>query len=318
MTVGPDDSVELQNSEYKNRPSPLNPRRRRHPWRWLAAISILVLLADLLQSLWGNPRVQRSVVLDYLWSQETLKGMWVTVYLTVISMAIGIVGGTLLAVMRQSANRVLCTIAICYQWLFRGTPLLVQIIFWAYLGALYPQLFLHVPFTHQGLTLGTTSEIVSITAAAIMALGFNEAAYASEIIRAGILSVPAGQTEAAQALGMSRALRTRRVILPQAMRIVVPPMGNETISMLKTTSLVSVVSGHDLMTNVENVYSQTFQVIPLLIVASIWYLALTSALSLGQVWLERRFGRGFTSAGRRNANTAVIGRLRSGLKWRAS
>lgn len=277
-------------------PAPLVIHHRPRPGRWIAAGSVVTVLALTLWSLWNNPRLDRAVIAQHLFSEETLRGVGVTLYLTVVSMAIGMVGGIVLAVMRDAQNPILRGVALGYQWLFRGTPLLVQVIFWAYLGALYPRLFLGIPGTTIGIGFGQTSDVINITLAAILALGFNEAAYASEIIRAGMLSVPSGQSEAATALGMSRALRLRRIVLPQAMRVVVPPMGNETISMLKTTSLVSVVSGRDLMTSVENVYSQTFEVIPLLIVASIWYLAITSVLSLGQLWLERHFGRGYAAA----------------------
>jgi polar amino acid transport system permease protein len=212
--------------------------------------------------------------------------------LTAVAMAIGIVGGTLLAVMGLSGNPVLVAVSSVYLWIFRGTPVLVQIIFWGYLGALYPKLVLGIPFTEHVFVEAQTSAVITGTTAAILALGLNEAAYAAEIIRAGIQAVDHGQTEACRALGMSKGLTMRRVILPQAMRVIIPPMGNETIGMLKTTSLVSVISGHDLLTNMQNVYSQTFEVIPLLIVASAWYLVVTSVLTIGQRQLERRFGRG--------------------------
>ena len=216
--------------------------------------------------------------------------------MTAIAMAIGIVGGTIIAVMRLSDNPVLRVVAWLYVWLFRGVPLLVQIIFWGFLGALYPTVFVGIPFVGVVFGHGNTSALIGSFTAAILALGLNEVAYAAELVRAGIISVDEGQTEAAYSIGMSRGVTMRRVVLPQAMRVIIPPMGNETITMLKMTSLVSVISGNDLLTTVQKVYEQNFQVIPLLIVASLWYLALTTVLTVGQHYLEKRFGRGFGQA----------------------
>lgn len=274
----------------------------RHPWRWVAAGVVVLLVLTILESLWTNPNLDRSVIGEYLFAGVTLRGVVVTLYLTAAAMLIGIVGGTLIAVMRLSENPVLSTVATGYVWVFRGTPVLVQIIFWGYLGALYPELGIGIPFTEVVFASTETSAVIGGTLAAVLALGLNEVAYASEIVRAGILSVDEGQTEAARALGMSSSLTTRRVVLPQAMRVIIPPMGNETITMLKTTALVSVISGADLLTNLQDVYAQTFEVIPLLVVASIWYLAITSVLSLGQAALERHYGRGAATRG--------------GVKWR--
>jgi polar amino acid transport system permease protein len=290
---------------------PIKARAHPRPGRWLGGALLIALLALLIHSLWNNPRLDKGVIADYLFRELTLRGLWVTIWLTVIAMAIGIVGGTLLAVMALSGNPVLVSVSSLYLWIFRGTPVLVQIIFWGYLGALYPQLVLGIPFTGHVFIEAQTSVVITGTTAAILALGLNEAAYAAEVIRAGIQSVDHGQTEACRALGMSSALTMRRVILPQAMRVIIPPMGNETIGMLKTTSLVSVISGHDLLTNMQNVYSQTFEVIPLLVVASVWYLTVTSILTLGQRQLERRFGRGVAGSPRQGARWLT--RLRRGV-----
>jgi polar amino acid transport system permease protein len=187
-------------------------------------------------------------------------------------------------------------VAWIYIWLFRGVPLLVQIILWGFLGALYPTLFVGIPFVGVVFAHGSTSSLIGAFTAAILALGLNEVAYAAELVRAGIISVDEGQSEAAYSIGMSSGLTMRRVVLPQAMRVIIPPMGNETITMLKMTSLVSVISGQDLLTTLQKVYAQNFQVIPLLIVASLWYLALTTVLTVGQHYLEKRFGRGFGQA----------------------
>lgn len=266
--------------------------------RWIGAVVALLLLSALLLSFVRNPRVHWDVVGEYLFKGLTLRGVLVTIELTAIAMAIGIVGGLLLAVMRLSNNPVLAAIARLYVWFFRGTPQLVQIIFWGFLGALYPSLSLGIPLTDITFASATTSSLVGAFVAAMLGLALNEAAYAAEIVRGGIVSVDDGQREAAMAMGLTDAQTTRLVILPQAMRVIIPPMGNEVITMLKTTALVSVIAGHDLLTNLQNVYSQTFEVIPLLIVASIWYLALTSVLSVGQAWLERRYGRGVKGARR--------------------
>jgi polar amino acid transport system permease protein len=283
----------------------------KRPGRWIAATVVLLLAICIIGSLVRNPRVEWSVVSHYLFAPLTLRGLVVTLYLTVLAMIIGIVGGTLVAVMRLSDNFVLRWCGLAYVWFFRGTPVLVQIIFWGYMGALYPNLVLGIPFTHVVFASGDTSRLISATVAAILALGLNEIAYASEIVRAGISSVDPGQREAATALGMSSTQTMRRIVLPQAMRAIVPPMGNETIGMLKTTSLVSVIAGHDLLTNLQTVYAQNFEVIPLLIVASIWYLAITSVLTVIQGQLEKKYGRGVNSRGheRRKERRTIRGML---------
>ena len=213
-------------------------------------------------------------------------------WLTVAAMTLGLVLGTLVAVMRLSDDPVLYGLSSLFVWVFRGTPLLVQIIFWGYAGALYQHVMVGIPFTGVTFFQADTNTLLTPAVAALLALGLNEAAYASEIVRAGIRSVDAGQTEAAHSLGMRPALTMRRIVLPQAMRVIIPPLGNETINMLKMTALVSVIAAHDLMSNIQDVYGQNYQVIPMLVVASLWYLALVSVLSVPQAWLERRYGRG--------------------------
>ncbi|MCY9786586.1 amino acid ABC transporter permease [Nocardiopsis sp. EMB25] len=265
----------------------------RHYGRWLAAAAVTACASALLWSLLTNPNLDIRLVLSYLTRDFVFRGIGITVVLTVVAMVIGVAGGVVVAAMRMSANPVLRTVSWVYLWFFRGTPLLVQIIFWGFLGALYPRLFVGVPFTDIALLDEPTSLVVTPFVAAVLGLALNEVAYAAEIIRGGMLSVDRGQTEAAQALGMGPVRILRRVVLPQAMRIIIPPMGNDTINMLKMTALVSVIGGSDLLTAVQNVYAQNFQVIPLLTVAVFWYLMLTSLLSLGQYYLEKRFGRGF-------------------------
>ena len=268
----------------------------RHPGRWVGVVVIVVLVAMLVHSFLTNPNFQWDVVGQYLFSEPVLRGLRNTLILTVLAMAIGIVGGVLLAVMRLSPNPVLAGAAAVYVWLFRGTPLITQLIFWNFLAALYPRLGLGIPFGPTFVSVDTNA-VISVFAASLLGLGLNEAAYMAEIVRGGIQSVDPGQSEAAGALGLSRTQTLRRIVLPQAMRVIVPPTGNETISMLKTTSLVVVIAYFELTVAVQTIYSRTFQTIPLLIVAALWYLALTSVLSIGQMFIERRFGRGFAVGG---------------------
>ncbi|MFD0319154.1 amino acid ABC transporter permease [Streptomyces flavalbus] len=264
----------------------------RHYGRWAAVVAAVAALVGLVGSLARNANVHWDVVGDYLFASLVFDGLATTLWLTAAAMALGLGLGTVIAVMRLSANPVLYGLSSLFVWFFRGTPLLVQIIFWGYAAALYQYVLIGIPFTDVTFLRAETNSLLTPSVAALLALGLNEAAYASEIVRAGIQSVDAGQTEAAHSLGMRPALTMRRVVLPQAMRVIVPPMGNETINMLKMTALVSVIAAHDLMSNIQAVYAQNYQVIPLLVVASIWYLALVSVLSVPQAWLERRYGRG--------------------------
>ncbi len=257
----------------------------RHVGRYIAAALIGLAAATIIWSVATNPRFEWSIVGQYFLSSQVLHGLEITLFLTVSSMVIGIVLGALLAVMRLSPNPLVSGSSAFYVWVLRGTPILVQIIIWNNISALYPQLSL------AGLTLNANVLISPITAG-VLALGLNEGAYMAEIVRAGILSVDSGQTEAASALGMTRLQTLRRVILPQAMRVITPPTGNEIISMLKTTSLVSVIAVTDLLFSVQQIYSVNYRIIPLLIVASLWYLIVTTILSFGQYYIERHFGRG--------------------------
>ena len=245
----------------------------------------------LVHTILTNDNFRWDVVGEYLFSGPILNGLKNTLLLTVLSMVVGIVGGIGLAVMRLSPNPVLSSVAWIYIWVFRGTPLIAQLLFWNFLSALYPALALGVPFGPELLVFDTNT-LINQFAACLLGLGLNEAAYMSEIVRGGIQSVDHGQTEAAGALGMSRSQTLRRIVLPQAMRVIVPPTGNETISMLKTTSLVVVIGYFELLTSAQRIYSTNFQTIPLLIVAALWYLALTSILSVGQYYVERYYGRG--------------------------
>jgi polar amino acid transport system permease protein len=260
----------------------------RHPGRWIAAAIVAVIAVLFIRSVATNPRFEWSVVGDYLFDDRILRGVVTTLELTVIAMAIGVIGGVLMAVMRLSPNPLVSGFAAIYIFVFRGTPVLVQLLVWNFIAAVYPEISFGLPFVHLD-----ANDLIKPFTAAILALGLNEAAYMAEIVRAGILSVDEGQSEAASALGMTRTQTMRRIVLPQAMRVIVPPTGNETISMLKTTSLASVIAVTELTYAAQLIYAQNYRTIPLLIVISIWYLLGTSILSVGQYFLERRFGRGF-------------------------
>ena len=267
----------------------------RRPGRWLAGFLIIVVVAALLKSVATNPRFGWGTVGEYLFAPTVMDGLLKTIELTFLSMLIGIAIGVLLAVMRLSPNPIVVAASGFYIWLFRGTPVLVQLLFWAFIAALYPVITLGVPFGPALLSFDANTWITPFVAV-LLGLGLNEGAYMSEIVRAGLLSVDEGQEEAAKALGMRRMTTMRRVILPQAMRVIIPPTGNETIGMLKTTSLVSVLAYTELLYAVQLIYAANYKQIPLLIVASIWYLVLTTILSIGQYFIERHYGRGTARA----------------------
>ena len=282
------------------RPEPVKAVPVRHPGRWLAVLVLAVLAAMLVHSLITNPGFGWATVGQYLFSAPILNGLANTLILTVLSMLIGIVGGVVVAVMRLSPNPVLSSTSWVFVWLLRGTPLIAQLLFWNYLAALYPQLGLGIPFGPTFVAFDVNMLITPFIAC-LLGLGLNEAAYMAEIVRGGLQSVDEGQTEAAGALGLSRTQTLRRIVLPQAMRVIIPPTGNETSAMLKNTSLVVVIGYFELLTSAQRIYSNNFQTIPLLIVAAIWYLVLTSILAVGQYYIERHYGRGTsrTSAGSR-------------------
>ncbi|MEV2217850.1 amino acid ABC transporter permease [Streptomyces sp. NPDC050997] len=249
--------------------------------QWTAAVAVLVLLALAVNSVLRNEAFQWDVVADYFTSDAVLRGLWLTLWLTAVVMVLGFALGTLLAAFRLSANPVLRSVSWGYVWLFRSIPILVQLLLWFNIGALYPQI------------LGVkTVNLLGPVTVAIIGLTLHEAAYAAEVVRGGILSVDRGQVEAAQALGLSRWRRWWRIVLPQAMRSIVPPAGNMLIGTLKGTSIVSVIAVQDLLYSVQLVYHRTYQIIPLLMVATVWYTVVTSVLSLGQHYVEKHYARG--------------------------
>ena len=253
---------------------------QRRPGLWTAsavAAGVFVLLAI---SVWRNPNIDHAAIAQYQFAPAILAGLRTTLLLALAAELIGVALGTVLAVALLSDSLVLRWGSRLYVWLLRGTPLLVQIIVWGNLALLFPHLG---PFS--------TNAVLTPFVASVVALGLNEAAYMAEVVRAGLLSVDRGQYEASMALGMRRGLALRRVILPQALRVIVPPAGNQFISLLKATSLVSVISGGDLLTAAENISSANLHTIELMLVATFWYLLVTSVCSAGQHLLERRLGR---------------------------
>ena len=260
----------------------------RHPWTWAASAVVLLLLCLAAASVATNAAFQWPVVAAYMLDPQILLGLARTLELTVIAMAIGLLLGTVLAVMRLSPNRLLSTVSWAYIWFFRSVPALVQLIFWYNFGALYPHITLRLPFGPEVFSANTNTLITPMFAA-LAGLGLAQAAYTAEVIRAGIASVPRGQTRAALALGMRPMTIFRRIVFPQAMRVIIPPVGNEVISMVKNTSLVSVIALAELLYTAQLIYARTYETIPLLIVASLWYLAVVSVLSAGQHVLERRY-----------------------------
>lgn len=265
---------------------------RRSYWRWpLAAVLVFAILL-VISTFVENPNLGIDVIGQYLFSKIILDGVLVTLELTALSMVVGVVGALVVAIMRMSNNPLLVRIAVAYVWFFRSTPIIVQLLFWGFIGAFLPTLHFGIPFTHINLWSVDIKASMTPFVAAFFGLMLNEVAQSAEIIRGGLMSVDEGQTLAAKAIGLPPFKRLWRIILPQALRFILPPMGNAAILMLKTTSLVSVIGGMDLLTRAQNVYLQTFQILPLLTVVTIWYLALITVLSLGQELLERHYNRG--------------------------
>jgi polar amino acid transport system permease protein len=290
---------------------------RRRPGRWLAAGVVLLLVAAVLRSLVTNPRYQWDVVGHFFLRPSILDGLLLTLWLTAAVMVCGYALGIVLAVMRLSSNPVLSSVSFVYTWLFRSVPPLVQLLFWYELASLYPTLSLGIPGVRTFATVHTAHLFTGLLAA-FVGLTFDVAAFSGEIVRGGLLSVEAGQTEAAKSLGLGRGRIFWRVVLPQAMPSIVPASGNLLIGMLKATSLVSVLAVQDLLYSVQLVYNQNYLIIPLLLVATIWYAVLTTVLSVGQYYLERHYARGKGGSGRNlwrvtRGNLPLLGRTRADL-----
>nr|WP_297643027.1 amino acid ABC transporter permease [uncultured Gardnerella sp.] len=260
----------------------------------VAGIIVGVVSVFLLYSIAANRRFEWNIVLKYIFNENVLSGIFWTLWLTLLSMVIAIVLALCLAMMRKSVNPVLRGVSWFFIWFFRGTPVYTQLVFWGMFAVLVPKLSLGVPFTSLEFFSIDSNVVMTSFNAAVIGLSLNEAAYLSEIVRAGLEAVDVGQVEAAKSLGMSRSLMMCRVVLPQAMRIIVPPLGNETIGMLKTTSLVLAVPFTlELQFATNAIANRIYKPIPLLIVASVWYLVITSVLMVLQSMLEKHFGKGF-------------------------
>lgn len=269
----------------------LRTARRSHWGRWSAAALILVVLALLVRA-FAQGQIEWDYVGTFLTAPVILGGIVATVVMAVAAMALGIVLGVTVAVMRLTSNPVLRGVAAGYTWLFRGTPVILQLLLWFNLALVFPTIGI------PGLWSARAVDVMTPFVSALLGLGINQGAYTSEVVRAGLLSVDQGQYEAAQTIGMGRLQALRRIILPQAMRVIIPPLGNEFIGMVKTTSLASVIQYPEVLHNAENIYYANSRVIELLIVAGIWYLAVVSVLTPLQMLLERRFARG-VAGGRR-------------------
>jgi len=280
------------------RPEPIRAIPVRKTGQWISAVLLVAVLGWLVVAVGRNKTIQWHTIGNYLFDKTILRGMVVTLELTVLAMVLGVVLGIVLAVMRLSANPVLRSVSAGYLWLFRGTPVLVQIVLWFNLGLIFPTIGI-------GSFSAETNKLITAFGAALLALSLNEGAYMAEIVRGGIQSVDPGQTEAAHALGMTGGQTMRRIILPQAMRVIIPPTGNEVVTMLKTTSLVAVIGAQDLFTRAQAIGARNFTTFEMLLVASFWYLVLTSVLTVLQSSVERRFARG-TNRARKQSTTARI------------
>lgn len=279
----------------KSKPSVelIHPRPLFSIGRLISALIVALIVALIIKGLITNPEYKWHLVWKYLFHETVIRGIYYTIALTVGAMTLGVILAVTMAIMRQSTNPIMKWVAAFYIWFFRGTPIYTQLIFWGLLPTLYKNISLGIPFGPE-LFRFDTATVFTAGYAAVLGLGLNEGAYLAEIVRSGINSVDSGQWEAASALGMRRGQIMRRIILPQAMRVIVPPTGNETISMLKTTSLVTAVPFTLELTYATKIIgSRQFIPVPLLIVAAIWYLLITSLLMVGQHYLERYYGRGF-------------------------
>lgn len=262
----------------------------RHYGRWVAAAAVVLLLALLVRA-FANSQIDYSLTREFLFHDSVVEGMFNTLLISVVAQALGIALGTVAAVMRLSRNPVTSSVAWVYVWFFRGTPVLVQLLVWYNLSLVFATLSL------PGIGSWRTNDVMTPFLAALLGLGINEGAYMAEIVRAGIGSVDEGQTEAAHALGMSPQRTMRRIVLPQAMRVIVPPTGNEFINMLKTSSLAYAVQYHELLLSAVKIYSNNLAIVELLFTVSIWYLVLTSVFSVLQYYVEKRFARGTRPTG---------------------
>ncbi|KXF75060.1 ABC transporter permease [Paramesorhizobium deserti] len=261
---------------------------KRHVGRMVAAAVVLALLAGLVRA-FAMGQIEWNYVAEFLFAPAILQGLYNTLIMTFAAMALGIILGVLIAIMRISGNPVLSSIAVGYVWVFRGAPALLQLLLWFNLALIFPTIGI------PGLFEFRTVDVMTPFVAAMLGLGISQGAYTSEVVRSGLLSVDSGQYEAARTIGMTQMKMLRRIVLPQAMRVMVPPIGNEVIGMVKLTSLASVIQYSEILHNAQIIYFANTRVLELLLVASFWYLVVVSVLSIGQHYIERYFGRGAKS-----------------------
>ncbi|MEK1933932.1 MAG: amino acid ABC transporter permease [Pararhizobium sp.] len=276
----------LENSNYEIAHLKLVPKR--HIGRMISATVVVALVALLVRA-FINGQIEWNVVGEFLFAPAIMWGLVNTLVMTICAMSLGIALGVLIAIMRISGNPVLSTIATVYVWIFRGAPALLQLLLWFNLALIFPTIGI------PGLFEFRTVDIMTPFVAAMLGLGIQQGAYTSEVVRGGLLSVDIGQYEAARTIGMTQMKMLRRIVLPQAMRVMVPPIGNEVISMVKLTSLASVIQYSEILHNAQIIYFANTRVLELLLVASFWYLLVVSVLSVGQYYIERYFGRGVRS-----------------------
>ncbi len=283
----------------------------RHPWRWAATAVVAVLLAMAINALVTNPAWDWPTVGQFLFAPSILRSVVLTLQLTVLGIVVGFVLGTVLAVMRMSPNPLLRAVSWSYIWIFRSVPLILQLLFWYNLALLYRTIGFGVPFGPTFVEIGTM-DLVSPLTAAVLGLALHQAAYAAEVVRSGFLAVDPGQLEAAAALGIPTLCQFRRIQLPQAMRTIIPTAGNELIGLVKGTSVVYIMALSELFYQVQVIYTRNGRVIPLLLVAAIWYLVLTTVMSVAQFYVERHYARG----AQRALPPTPLQRLRTALRRR--
>jgi len=272
-------------------PERLTVVRSRHPWRWVAAVAVLILVAMFINGLITNPGWDWATFAQYFTAASVLKALLLTIELTIYGSVLGFALGIVLALARLSHNPVLQTVSWTYIWAFRSIPLIVQLLFWFNIAYLYQTLSIGIPFGPSWVTVDVNSAISGMTAA-VIGLALHQAAYSAEIVRAGIISVDSGQLEAAAALGIPKRRQFFKIILPQAMRAILPNAANEVISLFKGTSIVSTMAIAELFYQVQVVYGRNGRVVPLLMVATVWYIVLTSILTIVQYYVERHYAKG--------------------------
>lgn len=280
----------------------------RHPGTWLGILVCLLFVAGLIRTFIENPNYQWDIVWRYFLDDQILNGIGLTLQLTFITLGISFVLGTILAVGRTSRSTFLNVVTWNYVWFFRGTPLLVQIIFWYNIAALYPVIKIGIPFGPTFVEADGNALINAFTAA-VISFGLNQSAYMCEIIRSGLLAVDEGQREAATAIGLTKFQVFRKVVAPQAMRVILPSAGNLLIDLLKSTALVSVIALPELLYSAQLIYSQNFLTIPVLLAATLWYLIITTVLTIIQYYIERYYARGSTR------NLPLTPLQKAQLKW---